>query len=199
MATVVDDEVLCDSLGDRETVVLLDQGQREIDSGRNASRSPHVAVPTVDAIHLDPDGWIVSLQASSKSPVRRRSKPVQQSSRRERECAGADAPHAPAPGRSVNDTAEREGGKKLIGWSADNDERIQHGIIERRSGSSHAEAVRYDSFINPNDIEPVGGTSELAICGFKRADRACEIEQLIPWGNVKADRAHGGIIGKFDL
>jgi len=53
---MVDDEVLCDSLGDGETVVLLDQGQREIDSGRNACRSPYVAVPTVDAIRLDPDG-----------------------------------------------------------------------------------------------------------------------------------------------
>jgi hypothetical protein len=199
MATMVDDKVLCDALGDVETMVLLDQSQGEIDSGGNARRSPYVSVPAVDAIRLDPDGWIVSLKASSKSPVCRRSTPVQQSSRRERECAGADARHAPAPGRSVNDTAKREGGKKLIDWSADNDEGIQHGIIERRSGSSHAEAVRYDSFISPNDIESVGGTSELAICGFKRAGRACEVEQLKPWGNVKADRAHGRIIGKFDL
>src|SRR6478736_4349320 len=124
MATVVDDEVLCDSLGDGETLVLLDKGQREIDSGRNACRSPYVAVPTVDAIRLDPDGWIVSLKASSKSPVRRRSTPVQQSSRRERECARADARHAPAPVRSVNDTAERDGGKERI-WSADDDQRIE--------------------------------------------------------------------------
>src|SRR5580692_7759301 len=97
MATVVDDEVLCDSLGDGETMVLFDQGQREIDAGRDARGSPYVAVPAVDAIRLDPDGWIVPLKASGKSPVRRRSTPVQQPGRRERECARADASHAPAP------------------------------------------------------------------------------------------------------
>src|SRR5258705_1933364 len=124
MAAVVDDEVLCDALGDSETMILLDQGQREINSGRNARRCPYVAVPTVHAIRLDPDGWIVSLKASCKSPVRRRSAPVQQPSRRERECARADARHAPASVRSVNDTAECHGGKERI-WSADDDHSIQ--------------------------------------------------------------------------
>jgi hypothetical protein len=76
MATMVDDKVLCDALGDVETMVLLDQSQGEIDSGGNARRSPYVSVPAVDAIRLDPDGWIVSLKASSKSPMRRRSTPV---------------------------------------------------------------------------------------------------------------------------
>src|SRR6266446_7724540 len=117
MATMVDDEVLCDALGDVETMVLLDQSQGEIDSGGNARRSPYVAVPAVDAIRLDPDGWIVLLKASRKSPMRRRSTPVQQPSRRERECARADARHAPASARSVNDTAECDGGKERI-WSA---------------------------------------------------------------------------------
>jgi hypothetical protein len=51
MATMVDDEMLCDALGDRETMVLLDQSQREID----ARRSPYVSVPTEDAIRRDPD------------------------------------------------------------------------------------------------------------------------------------------------
>src|SRR6267154_2429453 len=99
MATMVDDKVLCDALGDVETMVLLDQSQGEIDSGGNARRSPYVSVPAVDAIRLDPDGWIVSLKAGSKSPMRCRSTPVQQPGRRERECARADARHAPAPVR----------------------------------------------------------------------------------------------------
>src|SRR6266404_3257534 len=110
MATMVDDKVLCDALGDVETMVLLDQGQREINSGRNASRSPYVAVPTVDAIRLDPDGWIVSLKASCKSPVRRRPTPVQQPSRREREGSRADAGLAPASVRIIHDAALRAGG-----------------------------------------------------------------------------------------
>ena len=110
MATMVDDEVLCHALGDGKTMVLLDQSQREIDAGRDARRSPYVAVPTEDAICLNPDGWVVSLKARCISPVRRRSTPVQQSSRREGECAGADARNAPASARSVHNTAQRAGG-----------------------------------------------------------------------------------------
>src|SRR6266700_6536828 len=110
MATVVDDEVLCDALGDGETVVLLDQGQREINSGRNASRCPYVTVPAVDAIRLDPDGWVVSLKARCISPVRRRSTPVQQPSRREGKCTGADAHNAPASARCLHNTAQRARG-----------------------------------------------------------------------------------------
>jgi hypothetical protein len=50
MATMVDEEVLGHTLGDRKTKVLLDQGQREIDAGRNAGRGLRVAVATEDAI-----------------------------------------------------------------------------------------------------------------------------------------------------
>jgi len=198
MAAVVDDEVLCDALGDSETVILLDQGQREINSGCNARRSPYVSVPTIDAIRLDPDGWIVSLKASCISPMRRRSTPVQQPSRRERKCARANARHAPASVRSVDDTSECNGGKERI-WSANDDERIDHRIIERRSGSSHAEAVRYGTRLGREYMDSIGRTSKLAIGRFKRAGRTCEVKHRKPWGNVKADRAHGRIIGKFDL
>src|SRR6266478_4618464 len=96
MTTMVDDEVLCHDLGNSETMVLFDQGKREIDAGRDARGSPYVAVPAKDAFRLDPDGWILSLKASCIPPVRRCSTSVQQSSRRERECARADARHAPA-------------------------------------------------------------------------------------------------------
>src|SRR4029077_16294800 len=96
MTTMVDDEVLCHALGNSETMGLVDQGQREIDAGRDSRGSPYVAVAAKDAIRLDPDGWIVSLKASSKSPMRRCSTFVQQSSSRERECTRADARHAPA-------------------------------------------------------------------------------------------------------
>ena len=37
MAAMVDDEVLCHAFGDGKTEVLLDQSQREIDAGRDAS------------------------------------------------------------------------------------------------------------------------------------------------------------------
>src|SRR6266480_7973012 len=196
MATMVDDKVLCDALGDVETMVLLDQSQGEIDSGGNARRSPYVSVPAVDAIRLDPNGWVVSLKARCISPVRRRSPPVQQPSRRERECARANARHAPAPVRSVNDTAECDGGKVWIDWSADNDERIEHGIIERRSGSSQAKAVRYGTRIGCEDVDPIGRTSQFTICRFESGGRTCEVKHLKPRGNVKADRGHGRIVGK---
>ena len=86
-----------------------------------------------------------------------------------------------------------------LDWSADNVERIEHGIIERRSGSSHAKAVRYGTRVGREDLDPISGTSELEICRFERGGRAREVEHLKLRGNVKADRAHGRIIGKFDL
>jgi hypothetical protein len=48
-------------------------------------------------------------------------------------------------------------------------------------------------------MDPVGRASELAICRFKCTGWTGEVEHLKPWGNVKADRVHGRIIGKFDL
>ncbi len=63
MATMVDDKVLCHAFSDGEAMVLLDQSQRKIDAGRDACRSPYVAVSTEDAIGLDPDRWILSLKA----------------------------------------------------------------------------------------------------------------------------------------
>src|SRR5204862_1455383 len=110
MAAMVDDEVLCHAFGDGKTMVLLDQSQREIDPGRDARRSPYVAVPTEDAICLNPDGWVLSLKARGISPVRRRSTPVQQSSRREGECTGADAHNAPASARCLHNMAQRASG-----------------------------------------------------------------------------------------
>ena len=86
-----------------------------------------------------------------------------------------------------------------LDWSADNDERIEHGIIERRNCSSHAKAVRYGTRIGGEDMDSIGRTSKLAICRFERAGRTREVEHLKARRNIKADRMHGRIIGKFDL
>jgi hypothetical protein len=86
-----------------------------------------------------------------------------------------------------------------LDWSADDDERIEHGIVETGSGSSHPKAVRYGTRVGREDMDPIGRTSQLAICRFERAGRTCEVKHLKAGGNVKADRAHGRIIGKFDL
>src|SRR5256712_1068162 len=88
---------------------------------------------------------------------------------------------------------------RRIDPSAGDDERIDHGITERRSSSSHAKAVRHDTFISREDMDPIGGTFELVICRFKGAGRPGEVKHLKPWENVEADRFHGRIIGKFDL
>jgi hypothetical protein len=48
-------------------------------------------------------------------------------------------------------------------------------------------------------MDPIGGISDLQICRLERASRTGEVEHLKAGGNVKADRAHGRIIGKFDL
>ena len=199
MATMVDDKVLCHAFSDGETMVLLDQSQRKIDAGCDACRSPYVAVPTEDAICLNPDGWVLSLKARCISPVRRRSTPVQQSSRREGECTGADAHNAPASARCLNNTAQRARGYERIDLSAGDDERIEHGIIERHSSDSHAKAACHGTLISRKDLEPIGGTFEVVICRFEGAGRTGEVEHLKACGNVKTDRLHGRIIGKYDL
>ena len=76
---------------------------------------------------------------------------------------------------------------------------MTHGIIERRSSSDHAKAVRYGTLISCEDTDPIGGSFELVICRFKRTGRTGEVQHLKPWRNVEADRIHGRIIGKFDL
>jgi len=63
MATMVNDEVLCHALSDSETMILLDQGQREINSGRNARRSPYVA--WADALaRIRPAMIVIGLRAT---------------------------------------------------------------------------------------------------------------------------------------
>jgi hypothetical protein len=83
--------------------------------------------------------------------------------------------------------------------SADDDERIEHGIIKRRSGNRHAKAARHGSIIGREDTDPIGGSFELVICCFKRGCRTGEVQHLKPWGNAEADRLHGRIIGKYDI
>ena len=48
-------------------------------------------------------------------------------------------------------------------------------------------------------MESIGGTFEAVICRFEGAGRPGEVEHLKAWGNVKADRPHGRMIGKYDL
>ena len=86
-----------------------------------------------------------------------------------------------------------------LNWSADNDERIEHGIIERRTSNSHAKAACHGTLISRKDMEPIRGTFEVVICRFEGAGRTGEVEHLKAWGNVKADRPHGRMIGKYDL
>src|SRR5882724_330041 len=107
MATMVDDEVLGDAFCDRKIMVLLNQSQSEIDTGRDACRGPYVAVPTEDAIGFNPNRWVLPLKAGCKSPVRCGAPPVQQSGCRERECTCADARNAPASVRGSHKTAQR--------------------------------------------------------------------------------------------
>jgi hypothetical protein len=199
VATMIDDKVLCHRLGDGKTVVLLDQSQSQIDPSGDARRSPYVAVPTEDAICLDAHGWVVSLKACCVPPVRGRSTPVQQSSRREGECTCADTRNAPASARCLHKTALHTNRWGRIDRPAHDHERIEHGIIERCGGSRHAKAVRNGAGVGCEDVDSVRGISELVICSFKDRSGTGEVEHLKSWGDVKADRLHGRIIGKFDL
>ena len=131
--------------------------------------------------------------------MRRRSTPVQQSSRREGECTGADAHNAPASARCLHNTAQRARGYERVDLSAGDDERVEHGIIERRTSHSHAKAACHGTPISRKDMEPIRGTFEAVICRFEGAGRTREVEYLKAWGNVKAHRPHGRIIGNYGL
>jgi hypothetical protein len=66
---------------------------------------------------------------------------------------------APASPRSVNDTPQRDGGQERIDSSADDDERIDHRMVERRSGGGHVKAVRYGTLIGRKHTDPISLTS----------------------------------------
>jgi len=76
---------------------------------------------------------------------------------------------------------------------------IEHGIIERCGGSRHAKAVRNGAGVGCKDVDAIRRSSELVICSFKDGSGTGEVEQLKSCGDVKADRLHGRIVGKFDL
>ena len=109
MAAMVDNKVLCHAFGDGKTMVLLDQSQCKIDTGRDTRRRPYVAVPTEDTIRLNPDGWVLPLKPGGISPVRRRSAGVQQTRRRQGKCTRADTRDAPASARCLHDTSQHAG------------------------------------------------------------------------------------------
>ena len=73
-----------DGLGDVDAQVLLDQGQREIDAGRDPGTRPVLAVADVDRIGIDGDPGILLGQLAGPGPVGGDAPPVEQPGRRRR-------------------------------------------------------------------------------------------------------------------
>jgi len=102
-------------------------------------------------------------------------------------------------GSKRHDTPQRDGGQEPIDSFPHDNERIDHRIVERRSGGGHPKAVRYGTLISRKHTDAISRTSELPIRRLKRGGRTGEVEHLEALGYIKTDRAHGLIIGKFDL
>jgi hypothetical protein len=95
--------------GECRTVVVLDEGEREVDAGGHASRRPHVAVAHVDAVGLDADRGEVRREGVAHRPVGRRPAPVEQARPREQQSAAAHRRDPPRrPGRAGQPANEVE-------------------------------------------------------------------------------------------
>lgn len=199
MATVVDNQMLGHGFGDGEAVIFLDESQREIDAGSDARRRPNIAVPAEDVVGLDANGGIIALEPGGMSPVGCRSAPVQQPSRRQRECPGADARNAAGPTRSLDYSVQSLSGERRVDPSPDNDQSIEHAVVECCSSRGDAKAAGDSPNAGRHDMDLVGRTSDLAICRLERAGRTSQVEHLKSWRNVEAERIHGRMIGKFDV
>ena len=87
-----------DGLGDVDTVVVLDQRERDVDPGRHAGRRPHVAVSGPDRVGIDAHARVLGGQPRRPGPVRRRPAALEQAGggEEERPAAHADDPAGPA-------------------------------------------------------------------------------------------------------
>src|SRR5690348_15470692 len=95
VATVMDDEVPGDLLGQCGTVILLDQRQRQVDAGGNARGGPGIGVLYENPVGVDSNLWKAGLQHASVAPMRRRSTAFQQACGRKQARAGAYAGYTP--------------------------------------------------------------------------------------------------------
>ena len=86
----VDDKSPSNRRGGTVSVVVGDEGQREVDAGGDAGRGPHVAVADVDGVGVDGDTLVAVLEEPARVPVSGRPTTLQQAGGGEDEGAGAD-------------------------------------------------------------------------------------------------------------
>ncbi len=115
--------------GQVRAVVVLDQGEREIDARGDTGRGVGGAVLDEDGVGFHPGGRAAAGQRGGVLPVRRRALALQQSGRAQHEGAGADRGHPPRPVR------ERPRGRAESGVDGGLRQHVaadhEHGVVGR--------------------------------------------------------------------
>ena len=130
---------LGDGLGDLAAVVLLDQGERQVDPGRDTGRAPGVAVADVDRVGVDHElggaggraggvraQWVVTRQPGSNQPAAA----PEQSTRTDR---------CPPPGSRAGPHQARQ----------------ELGVVQR---ALHTVASRHDEGVDLVELVEAGGS-----------------------------------------
>lgn len=185
----VDDELLRDAPPDVRTEIVLDQGDRQVDAGRNPRRGPDAAVPDEDALGVHRHLRVAALEPLRAVPVGGGAPAVEQAGLREQEGAGADARDAPGrhglePG---DDPLRRRPGADDL--AARNQDGIEGTVAQRlgreaeAGGTLHTHGRAGDA--RRHDRERVAARPE-ALRHLERRGRPGRVEQL------KARMEHDG-------
>ncbi len=171
----VGDQVAGDGPGQFGAVVLLDEGQGEIERGGDAGRGGDVAVPDEDRVGVDDHVGVAGGHPLRLVPVGGGAPPVEQAGRGQDERTRADGGHTPAlagqPAHVTDD--QRVGGGVLVADPARHHERVERpcdafegelGVQgqRRRGGDGVAAGGRHAVFVVGLGAVPVGALQRRA-------------------------------------
>ena len=149
-------------LGDVDTVVVLDEGERDVDAGGHAGRRPHVAVAGPDRVGVDVDVGVLGGEALGAGPVGRRPPAVEQAGGGEQERAAADADDAPGAGGELGDRGDEVGvvaGPVAGAVAAGDEQRVDRpaAVDGRRRRAAARSRSRTGPGLERDDLDVVAG------------------------------------------
>ncbi len=124
-------------------IVLLDQGQRQVDAGRDAGRGPQRSVLDVDPVRIDVYRRMQGGQALHPFPVRGHALAVQLAGRGQQEGAGADGaqpPHGGCPLPHPRDQRRRRMVLLALATTRRDDGVDRHAVQCRQGHRHHLQA-----------------------------------------------------------
>ncbi len=193
-ATRVDDEPRRSAIRDATAEILLDQGERHVDTGGDACRRPHAAVSDEDGVGIDRDLRTIQPELATHRPMRRGAAPVQNARAGEQECARAHRADAPDDRSRAREkvtqgrTRERTANRAL--FTADDEHRVRRPRREARERLGGEHDARRGAHAPPSDgrqHDAIFRAPQAAIRRREHLGRAKNIESLSP---IEADQQH---------